>query len=132
MKRDIDKRRAHLRTYQRTWLRKRREEYFKDKLCEWCGSTIKLEIHHKDPKDKISHTVWSWSKVRRNAELKKCIVVCQKCHRAFHNSPKPLIHGTSNAYTHKKCRCEKCRRQKSIDNAKYRRSKLIKQSIPEA
>ena len=111
------------RSYQKTWIRKRREEYFKNKECEWCGSTVKLVIHHENPKNKISHAVWSWGEARRNAELKKCVVLCDKCHRQYHTPKSPLIHGTRNAYHEKKCRCKKCREWSHDYMADYRKRK---------
>ena len=109
------------REYQKLWWRARREEYFRLKKCEQCGSTVKLVIHHKNPEDKIAHAVWSWSQDRRNAELEKCIVLCDKCHRILHGQLKPLIHGTYNAYRVKKCRCEKCREWKHNVYINYKR-----------
>lgn len=40
-----------------------------------------LEVDHIDPDQKISHKVWSWAKPRRDAELAKCQVLCNKCHK---------------------------------------------------
>ena len=111
------------RSYQKTWIRTRRDEYFKNKKCEWCGSVTRMEIHHEDPKDKIAHAIWSWKKERRDAELAKCIVLCQKCHRAFHHPPMPLIHGTCNAYREKKCRCKECREWRHNNYLDYKNRK---------
>src|ERR1700745_656671 len=70
--------------YGRQWVANRRIEFFKDKKCSvwWCGSSTKLELDHIDPTQKISHRIWSWSKVRRESELTKCQVLCDKCHNA--------------------------------------------------
>lgn len=69
------------REYQRQWVAKRREDYFADKNCEECGSTERLELDHKDPKQKVTHRIWSWSRERREAELKKCQILCEGCHK---------------------------------------------------
>ena len=52
--------------------------------CSECGSEDELEIHHVDPLQKISHTIWSWSPPRMRAELKKCRVLCTPCHKKEH------------------------------------------------
>jgi 5-methylcytosine-specific restriction endonuclease McrA len=66
--------------YEKKWLANRRLEYFKDKKCVKCDSTEDLQLDHIDPKTKISHRIWSWSKKRREEELKKCQPLCKKCH----------------------------------------------------
>lgn len=70
------------RKYQREWLGRRRAEFFAGKTCVVCGSCKELELDHEDSSQKISHTIWSWSEDRRNAELKKCQVLCRACHLA--------------------------------------------------
>lgn len=69
------------REYQRKWKARRRADFFADKCCVRCGSTERLELDHKDPKLKISHNIWSWSKERREAEIAKCQVLCNECHQ---------------------------------------------------
>jgi 5-methylcytosine-specific restriction endonuclease McrA len=49
--------------------------------CQKCGSKDKLEVDHINPEDKVSHSVWSWTPERRRLELKKCQVLCRRCHR---------------------------------------------------
>lgn len=49
--------------------------------CAVCGSSEFLEIDHINPETKVSHNVWSWSESRRTEELKKCQVLCKKCHK---------------------------------------------------
>ena len=67
--------------YQREWVAKRRADFFKDKKCVQCGSTERLELDHIDRETKESHSIWSWSEVRRLAEIAKCQVLCHECHR---------------------------------------------------
>jgi len=69
------------RRYQRQWVAKRRSDYLRDKSCVKCGSTEQLEIDHVDAKRKVHHTIWSWSKARREKELAKCQVLCRKHHK---------------------------------------------------
>lgn len=69
------------REFQRKWLLERRHEYFKDKSCAKCGSKENLELHHLDPKEKVSHRIWSWALNRRQTELDKCCALCRICHK---------------------------------------------------
>lgn len=66
--------------YQKRWIAERRREYFVGKWCVDCGATVGLELDHVDPTTKVSHNIWSWSDVRRFAELVKCVVRCSPCH----------------------------------------------------
>ena len=59
----------------------RRINFLNGKSCGNCGSTDKLELDHINPKTKISHNVWTWSEENRNNELKKCQVLCRRCHQ---------------------------------------------------
>ena len=70
--------------YQREWVAKRRHNYFKDKYCLICQDNKNLQLHHKNPQNKISHNIWSWAKEKRLKELKKCIVLCKECHTDIH------------------------------------------------
>ena len=73
------------RKFQREWLQARRQAWFDENgPCRCCGSDVDLEMHHLDPEQKESHSIWSWSKERRDAETAKCIVLCKICHRSYH------------------------------------------------
>ena len=72
------------REYQRRWMASRRAEWFVDKACEHCGTTDRLEIHHRDPEKKVAHAIWSWAAEKRLAELAKCVVLCRDCHEDQH------------------------------------------------
>lgn len=74
-------RKIYLRNYKRSWMRNRRDSYFKDKVCVKCQSKENLELDHIIPEDKEHHAIWSWSEVRRTKELTKCQVLCKICHR---------------------------------------------------
>ena len=69
------------REYCRKWMAARRATWFVGKSCKVCGSGEKLEIHHRDPSQKISHVVWSWKKERMEIELAKCDVLCHFHHQ---------------------------------------------------
>ena len=73
---------SKLREYQKLRMRRTRAEWFKKHgPCALCSSWSNLEVHHKNPKKKKDHRIWSWSKKRRNAELRKCKVLCKDCHK---------------------------------------------------
>lgn len=67
--------------FQREWCAKRRLNFLKDKQCVKCDSLNNLELHHKNPKDKISHRIWSWRETRRLKEIEKCEILCNVCHK---------------------------------------------------
>ena len=76
---DIDTKRR----YQREWKQRRRLAWLAAHgPCVECGSSNKLEVDHKESATKIDHNVWSWAKVKREAELSKCQVLCYNCHLA--------------------------------------------------
>lgn len=68
------------REYHRNWMAARRAAFFAGKSCAQCGNTEKLELDHVDPVLKVSHRIWSWSAHRREEELAKCQVLCERCH----------------------------------------------------
>ncbi len=70
------------REYQREWKDARRKKWFKENgPCLKCGSWDSLQIDHRDPSQKVSNSIWSWSKERRDMELDKCDILCSECHR---------------------------------------------------
>lgn len=68
------------RRYQREWVARRRAAWFSDKVCVDCASREDLELDHVDPSTKVSNSIWSWSQVRRDSEIAKCVVRCRACH----------------------------------------------------
>jgi hypothetical protein len=70
------------REYQANWCRQNRLDAIEllGGKCVVCGTMSDLEVDHIDPATKISHRIWSWSKVRRLAELQKCQVLCATHH----------------------------------------------------
>lgn len=106
------------REYQKKWLAARRLAYFKDKLCLVCGTQDNLELDHIDPDTKTDHRIWSWAAERRNKELEKCQVLCQK-----HHLEKTIVYRIENRkhgrtmYSYG-CRCKICFDAKSLDNSK--------------
>lgn len=102
------------REYQRLWMAKRREEFFSGKVCIECDSSDDLELDHIDPAKKVTHRIWSWSDKRRNVELAKCQVLCEKCHMRksivqFKNAYTiPRKCGTKKKYD-QGCKCSACK-----------------------
>ena len=94
--------------YQRNWVANRRLQFFQDKQCT-CGSTEKLELHHKDPLQKVSHRIWSWSESKRLKEIVKCEVLCENCHNKKHERKC----GTPQKYD-VGCRCVSCTKANTI------------------
>lgn len=84
--RDMKKRKEYLNDYQNQWVANRRAKWLQENgLCKVCGSPDNLQMDHIDPKNKITHKVWSRNEEFRSIELKKCQVLCVKCHRLKSN-----------------------------------------------
>lgn len=115
------------RLYSRQWVAKRRQDWFANKTCSKCPSTHRLELHHLDPAKKVSHSIWSWSQSRRDAEIAKCEVLCHECHKieTRKQQSKPLVHGTVHGYKKKGCRCDPCTKAASARVALYKRLRLL-------
>ena len=82
--------------------------------CCICGSIVRLEIDHIDRATKVSTSVFSWTPVKRDAELAKCQVLCRICHREKTNREVWGVrqHGQVRMYE-AGCRCLECRTAKS-------------------
>lgn len=83
--------------------------------CAKCGSVEKLEIDHIDRSQKKYSTerAFSLSYDKFLAEIKKCQLLCKKCHTdksivdAGYNKGKGN-HGTKSSYRY--CRCDDCKK----------------------
>lgn len=111
--------------YAAKWVADRKKEWFKDKICVWCGNNKQLELDHIDPATKIAHSIWSWSLQRREKELVKCQVLCRSCHKikTAQQRTRPLIHGTRRCYNNG-CRCDLCR--ESRNKTRRKRYKFLR------
>lgn len=111
-----------IREYQRDWVMSRRLTYIQ-KLggkCISCGSTDKLEFHHRNRQEKFSHRIWSW---KIELELSKCDLLCSKCHwdhTCKERSYKNNIHGTDALYRNG-CKCIDCKAAHSTRIANWRK-----------
>lgn len=110
------------REYQRQWMKRRRQDFFKDKGCEICGVEEDLELHHVDPTQKVSHRIWSWSKERQETELAKCVILCVDCHT---EESKKQIRQTEHGRTMYRngCRCAICTKTEVDAVTAYKRSR---------
>lgn len=86
--------REEQREYQRQWVAKRRSDFFLGKSCAECGSVEQLELDHVDRATKVHHAIWSWSQVRREAEIAKCQILCHDCHKAKSHASGDFVHPT--------------------------------------
>ena len=118
---------AKQRQYQLEYMRKRRQAWFDENgPCQHCGSDQDLELHHVDSSTKVDHKVWSWSRERREAELAKCIALCNDCHLECTKRQlrRPVQHGTHNAYA-SGCRCDDCRNAQRLYMNEYSARKRV-------
>ncbi len=107
------------REYQKEWINERRNSYILENgPCINCGSLDKLEIDHIDPKQKkykISN-IWSRNLKLIKKELKKCQILCNRCHKEKTKKQKrdALQHGISRYRIG--CRCDVCKKAKQEEN----------------
>lgn len=96
--------------------------------CTSCGSIENLELDHIDRCDKALNisNVWSYSERKYHEELKKCQLLCYKCHKKktlvdMGMLDARLNHGTVSSYRY--CRCNECRTAWNLHSKLYKRKK---------
>lgn len=85
-------------------------------------------MHHRDPADKVSHRIWTWTAARRDAELAKCEPICKGCHVAIHALLHRKPHGMGGY--RRGCRCDVCRAAVQPQIERQRRKRLEEQGLP--
>jgi 5-methylcytosine-specific restriction endonuclease McrA len=115
---DIEKQRE----FQRLRQRKTRADYLRGKTCAKCPTSTGLQIDHIKREDKVTHAIWSWSKARRDEELKKCQILCTPCHKKKTKSEIGTTeHGDFTATVYRNgCRCQLCRYSHAMKMHRYR------------
>jgi hypothetical protein len=114
----------YMRDYMLRRYHKRRNEAIErlGGVCVICGSPENLEFDHVDPTTK-SFTIassWSASQERFDAEIAKCQLLCEACHRHKHRTFNP--HGTAQRYW-QGCRCRPCTDSNTEHNRLYKAGK---------
>lgn len=111
-------------TYMRQRRRARKDEYFADKVCLWCGSDQRLTLRYGGPEPVDLSTIWDWPQDRREDVLTHCVVLCRPhWHQAVQiawRSSRPVIHGLSGSYQ-RGCQCAVCNQSKLAYIRYYRR-----------
>lgn len=100
--------------------------------CVVCQATDQLELDHKNPQTK-SFTIASGLDKPKDvllAEVNKCQLLCKDCHlkktvteysSAWNKGilTQQNRHGNASGYNTDKCRCEECKKWKSITRRRY-------------
>lgn len=98
--------------------------------CAKCGDVNDLELDHIDRSTK-SFTIgslWSVNKEKFWAEVRKCQLLCLKCHAEktlvdLGQKSAKLTHGTLSSYRY--CKCPDCKKAKA-DYMKARKSSIAR------
>lgn len=114
---DPDINRAYMREYMKRRYHARMAEFRRrlGGVCVECGGIEGLEFDHIDRTSKVDVIAKLWNKPMPvvEAELKKCQLLCAKCHleksQEVGDRPPAATHGTDAMYTHQGCRCGACR-----------------------
>src|SRR4051794_18140286 len=80
----------YMRSYMRRYSSSRREKVIEilGGKCETCDATDDLDVHHKDPREKEFSLGKRWHRAwdKIEAELPKCVLLCEDCHHNRHKS----------------------------------------------
>ncbi len=93
--------------------------------CVKCGTKENLQFDHIDPTTKTGTIaeIWSYKKDFFDEEIKKCQLLCDKCHEEktltdLNRVSAKNTHGTLSSY--KYCKCDICRKNKSAHQQAWR------------
>ena len=94
--------------------------------CVICGRTESLHVDHIDHTTKSFNIANNWGRAwsHLEPELAKCQLLCAEHHleksrsegslaKGWTNEPRQ-VHGTLHSYTKYKCRCDGCKKAKSV------------------
>lgn len=77
--------REYHRAYSREYYHRRKQELIEmlGGICRSCGSKENLTFDHTDPNSRSFKLgkLLNYSKIRQEEEIKKCQLLCKKCHR---------------------------------------------------
>lgn len=80
--------------------------------CAKCGATESLEFDHVDSSTKSFHLNRRLASLKSPgviAELKKCQLLCEKCHQEKTLAERAkALHGSMQSWMHHKCKCSIC------------------------
>ncbi len=112
--------------YQREYLaaRRRKARELFGNVCNKCGSSQDLEFDHIEPSLKSYHISSLWSRKLEIiwAELVKCQLLCNSCHKAKTKAQTEKPHGHVASYK-RGCRCRPCTDANTEKFRAYRNSK---------
>lgn len=86
-------------------------------LCAYNKNMDALSFHHKDPKTKEGH-VYFMPVEKMKLEIRKCLLVCERCHHEIHDGMHPKIlknNYSMNYYSMHSTKTDKLRKQERIN-----------------
>ena len=119
--------REYMREYMKERYQQRREQAVEvlGGACAKCGSTEDMEVDHIDPakKEMDFARMTMVSEERFLEELKKCQLLCDRCHNTKTAKSRGFkmargTHGTLSSYRY--CKCDECKEAKRKHNREYR------------
>lgn len=121
------------RTYQRDWLKKRRQAWIDSQggCCAKCGSIDGLEVDHIDPSHKTMNPTRFWSRAASTVavELENCQVLCSECHlQKTCDEMARADHGANSRYQ-SGCRCRECKAAHTMASREWRESRKMPQTL---
>lgn len=129
---------VYMRAYQQRRYRRVMARIIRDLggKCVTCGTRFFLQTDHIDKKTKkfnISTGIYKKSKREVQEEVKKCQLLCRKCHREKGIREGDVVeagHGSFSMYARKKCRCTLCVKAKSERDKAWRLKKKYARANP--